>query len=222
MVYRPHLKNIEESYTLVLKNWQNIDDELDTLKIGRKDTPFNEKLMENMLLAWEYVDFILKHSRHQLFSGKGGPELLEINNRVHYGTDLQLREEYRKAIEANTVKFSENIVPIRKYYRKHMKQRTSVYHIAAEIYIAILGIPQLYIEGNHRSGSIAASCINLENNKPPFVLTVENAISFFRPAQEIKKFNKRSVWRSLTKLPKYKSDFKKFWKNHCDMQFARD
>jgi len=222
MAYRPHLKNIEESYLRVLKNWQEIDDELDRQKIGRKDTPFDRKLMENMLLAWEYVDDFIKKGEYRLFSNKGGHDLLEINNRVHYGLDEQLRLEYTKAIDATTRKFSQNIVPMRKYYRKHMKQRTSVYKIAAEIYIAILGVPQLYIEGNHRSGSIAASCINLENNKPPFILTVDNALSFFRPAQEIKKFNKRSVWRSLTKLPKYKSDFKMFWKKNCDMEFVKD
>jgi hypothetical protein len=93
--------------------------------------------------------------------------------------------------------------------------------VAAEIYIAILGMPQLYFEGNHRSGSIVASWVNLVNKKPPFVLTVDNAMAFFKPAQEIKKFNKNSVWRSLTKLPKYKKDFKSFWKNYCDMQFVK-
>jgi hypothetical protein len=46
-------------------------------------------------------------------------------------------------------------------------------------------------------------------------------MAFFKPAQEIKKFNKNSVWRSLTKLPKYKKDFKSFWKNYCDMQFVK-
>jgi len=221
MPYRPNLKSIEESYSLVLKNWQKIDDELDLQQIGRKDTPFNETLITNMLSAWEYIDFFIRKKNYDLLSARGGPDMLEVNHLVHYGQNLLLRQEYQKAIEATTEKFSKNVLPIRDYYKKKMTDSASVNKVAAEIYIAILGIPQLYIEGNHRSGSIVASWVNLANKKPPFVLTIDNAISFFRPAQEIKKFNKRSVWRSMTKLPKYKKDFKIFWKNNCDMQFVK-
>ena len=221
MSYRPNLKEIEKSYADVLANWKNIDDQLDLLKVGRKDTPFDRKLMENMLVAWEYLDYFIKNKDYSLFSIEGGPDMLEINHRVHYGLDYVLREEYIKALNATTEKFSKHVAPIRKYYKKNIKFGTSVNQIASEIYVAILGQPQLYIEGNHRSGSIVASWVNLVHNKPPFVLSVDNAIAFFKPAQEIKKFNKRSMWRSMTKLPKYKSDFKKFWIKYCDMRFAK-
>ncbi len=221
MSYRPDLKRIEESYSMVLKEWKNLDDELDLRNIGRKDTPFDELLMENMLIAWDYMDYFIKKKNYDLISTRGGQDMLEINHRVHYGMNTQLRDEYQKAIAATTEKFSSRIEPIRIYFRKKNLSKTSVNKVAAEIYIAILGMPQLYIEGNHRSGSIIASWINLVNKKPPFVLTVDNAMAFFKPAQEIKKFNKNSVWRSLTKLPKYKKEFKKFWKNYCDMQFVK-
>jgi len=59
------------------------------------------------------------------------------------------------------------------------------------------------------------------NEKPPFVLTVDNAVAFFKPAQEIKEFDTKSLWRSMTKLPKYKKVFKTFWKSHCDMAFVK-
>jgi hypothetical protein len=217
----PDLKKIEESYVRVLKNWQKIDGLLEQEKVGRKDQPFDKSLMENMLLAWDYIDYFIKKKDYSLLSIEGGPDMLEVNHLVHYGKNNSLRYEYKKAIEATTEKFSKQIVPIRDYYRKKKKKDTSTYHLAAEIFIAIVGMPQLYIEGNHRSGSIIASWINLVNEKPPFVLTVENAVSFFKPALEIKNFNKKSLWRSITKLPKYKQEFKTFWKNHCDMSFAK-
>lgn len=221
MPYRPNLKKIEESYARVLSNWKLIDDQLDLARVGRKDTPFDKKLMENMLTAWEYLDYFIKNKDYSLLSNVGGPDMLEINHRVHYGIDYLQRDEYKKAIDATTEKFSRQVVPIRKYYKKKILLKKSVNKIASEIFISILGQPQLYIEGNHRSGSIVASWINLVHNKPPFVLSVDNAIPFFQPAQEIKKFNKRSTWRSLTKLPKYKKDFKKFWVNCCDMTFVK-
>ena len=221
MAYRPDLKEIEKSYAKVLANWKNIDDQLDQLKVGRKDTPFDQKLMENMLVAWEYLDYFIKNKDYSLLSIEGGPDMLEINHRVHYGLDYRQRDEYKKALDATTEKFSKHIGPIRKYYKKNIKSKTSVNQIASGVYVAILGQPQLYIEGNHRSGSIVASWVNLVHNKPPFILSTDNAIAFFKPAQEIKKFNKRSMWRSLTKLPKYKSDFKKFWIKYCDMRFVK-
>jgi hypothetical protein len=221
MPYRPDLKKIAESYATVLKDWKKLDDELDLQKIGRKDTPFDKTVMENMLTAWEYMDYFIRKKDYDLLSPRGGPDMLEINHRIHYGLNKILREEYQKAIDATTEKFSSQVGPIRNFYRKNKSSHTSTNKVAAEIYIAILGMPQLYFEGNHRSGSIVASWVNLVNKKPPFVLTVDNAMAFFKPAQEIKKFNKNSVWRSLTKLPKYKKDFKSFWKNYCDMQFVK-
>lgn len=221
MSYKPDLKEIEASYSQVLKNWAAIDDELEQLGIGRKDTPFDARVMENMLLAWEFLDFFIRNKEYGLFSEKGGPDMLEINHRVHYGVNEELRREYHKAIDATTEKFSRLVGPMRKYYRKKMKSDTSANKVAAELYIAILGMPQLYIEGNHRSGSIVASWVNLIHRNPPFVLTVDNAVSFFAPAQEIKKFDQRTAWRSMTKLPKYKKAFKAFWKDNCDMRFVR-
>jgi len=176
--------------------------------------------MENMLCAWEYIDYFIREKKYGLLAKEGGPDMLEINHRVHYGVNYRQREEYQKAIAATTEKFSCQIVPIRKYFKKETAHRTSINKIAAEVYIAILGTPQLFIEGNHRSGSIIASWINLASNKPPFVLSVDNAVAFFKPAQEIKKFNKRAMWRSLTKLPKYKKDFKTFWIKYCSMHFV--
>lgn len=220
MVYKPNLKEIENSYAQVLASWKNIDDQLERLNVGRKDTPFDQRLMDNLLSAWDYIDYFIRKKEYSLLSDRGGPDMLEINHRIHYGLDYILREEYQKAIAATTEKFSSQIIPIRQYYKKNKKKNTSTDIIASEIYVSILGQPQLYIEGNHRSGAIVASWINLAHKRPPFVLTVENALAFFRPAQEIKKFNKRSRWRSLTKLPKYKSAFKEFWTGNCDMRFA--
>ncbi|WP_163340489.1 hypothetical protein [Desulfopila sp. IMCC35008] len=220
MPYRPNLKEIESSYICVLENWESIDNLLDEHKVGRKDTPFNRPLMDNLLNTWDYIDFFIKKNDYGLLSKYGGPDMLEINNRVHYGEDYILRDEYKKAIKATAEKFSKQIPIIRKYYKKHLKGERSVNKVASEVFISIVGQPQLFIEGNHRSGSIISSWINMAHDNPPFVLTVENALTFFEPAQVIKKFNKKSKWRSITKLPKYKANFREFWESHCDLRFV--
>jgi hypothetical protein len=40
-------------------------------------------------------------------------------------------------------------------------------------------LPQLFIEGNHRTGALVMSYIQARDGKPPFVLTVPHAEPFF-------------------------------------------
>ncbi len=88
--------------------------------------------------------------------------------------------------------------------------------IAAEIYVSILGYPQLYIEGNHRTGSLIADWITVYHGFPPFVLSVDNAIAYFAPSAEIKSFADKSTWRGIARLPKYRKAFLTFWEQHID------
>lgn len=43
--------------------------------------------MENMLLAWDYLDYLIKNEDYGLLSTEGGPAMLEVNHRVHYGVN---------------------------------------------------------------------------------------------------------------------------------------
>ena len=217
---RLNLAAIERSLTRVEAHWQDIDDQLDRLKIGRKDTPFNAVLRERMMAAYEYLD-------RQLASGERpfGPSMLthavELNELVHYGRDAELRREYRKAIEANREKVRLNIQPVERWYRRHERRHSPPIKIASEIYVSILGWPQLFIEGNHRTGSLIASWIDLAHGLPPFVLSVENALSYFAPSAEIKSFANATTWRGRLQLPKYRKRFGAFWASHVDAKYTR-
>ena len=79
--------------------------------------------------------------------------------------------------------------------------------------------PQLFIEGNHRSGSIISSWINMYYGHPPFILSYENAVAYFEPSAEIKAFADKSTWRGAIKLPKYRRSFKTFWESHIDPKY---
>lgn len=86
MKCRPDLKETEASYSEVLKNGESIDNELETSKIGRKDTPFDKTLMDNMLSAWGYMDVVIRKKEYDLFGERGDPDMLKITHRVHYGS----------------------------------------------------------------------------------------------------------------------------------------
>jgi hypothetical protein len=129
--------------------------------------------------------------------------------------------EYIKAIEANAEKFYQNIEPIQNWYKQHQKRGNHPLKIAAEIYVSILGYPQLFIEGNHRAGSLIADWVTLYYGFPPFVLSSDNAIAYFAPSAEIKSFADKSTWRGRARLPKYRNSFLRFWENHIDSQYLR-
>ncbi len=210
---------VEESLLNVEQNWTKIDDSLAYEKIGRRDTPFDSVVRTRMMSAYIHLDALLRVGVEP-FSLDSIPAMLELNNLVHFGRDWDLRLQYHKAILATSDKYYSQIEPIQKWYKKHMKNQPRPIKVAAEIYVAILGQPQLFIEGNHRTGSLIASWISMYYGRPPFVLSTDNAVAYFRPSAEIKKFANKSTWRGRSKLPKYRRCFKEFWETHIDFKFV--
>jgi hypothetical protein len=221
--HRPHpqrlsLDAIDASLQTVEAHWQEIDDELDYQGIGRKDTPFTDVVRMRMLSAYSYLDELL--AQHIVpFSPASIKPMIQLNERVHYGTDRRLRAEYAKACKATEEKFHQHIAPIHQWYHEHTRRGDHPLKLAAEIYVSILGYPQLYIEGNHRTGSLVANWVTVYYGFPPFVLSQENAIAYFVPSAEIKSFGNKSTWRGQFQLPKYRKSFLAFWERHIDAQY---
>ena len=199
-------------------HWREIDDELDRRGIGRKDTPFTAVVKMRMMSAYRYLDVLLSQQILP-FSAQSIEPMLLLNHRVHYGTNQHLLAEYVKAVEATAEKFYQHIGPLQQWYEHHKKRGDHPLKLAAEIYVSILGYPQLYIEGNHRTGSLIANWISVYHGFAPFVLSVDNAIAYFAPSAEIKSFADKSTWRGRARLPKYRKSFLTFWERHIDGQY---
>jgi len=214
---RLNLEAISESLREVEAEWPRIDGLLQRRRIGRKD-PFTSFVRNNMLSAYTYLDELVALGVDPL-SDSSMAEAIELNHRVHYGTDCLLRDEFASAIAATVEKFNANIEPIVGWYRKHLQRGDHPYKLAAETYVSILGQPQLFIEGNHRTGALIASWINLRAGYAPFVLSVGNAVAYFEPSAAIKRFADRSTWRGRAQLPKYRRSFRLFWEEHVDTQY---
>jgi len=213
-----NLCNVEKSLQEVEKNWKKIDDKLDLEKLGRRDT-FDPVIRGCMVEAYRHLDALLR-KEIEPFSQDGISEILELNNIALYGCDLRLRLEYNQAIQANAEKFNEFIGPIEKWYRNHMKGEPHPLKVAAEVYVAVLGFPQLFIEGNHRTGNLISNWISMYYGHPPFVLSVETAVAYFKPSKDIKRFADKSSWRGRARLPKYRTSFKKFWEQNIDDKYV--
>ncbi len=214
---RLDLSAIAEALLAVEHEWPRIDTELRALGIGK--SPFTEQLRSNMVCAYSYLDELVELDVEP-FSELGMEHMLELNHRVHFGLDMELRAQYGLAIEANVDKFNDNVEVIANWYWRHAAHGDHPLKLAAETYVSILGQPQLFIEGNHRTGALIASWINLRADYPPFVLSVDNAIAYFAPSAAIKQFADRSTWRGRQRLPKYRKSFREFWEHHVDIDYV--
>ena len=210
-----HLGRIDDELRDVQRHFPTINS---VLKCRRDD--FSNTVRQNMLAAYEYLDAIVDHDL-DLFGDEGLEALLQLNHLVLLGRGYDQRA-FGRHITATRQQFFDNfqryVKPIRRWYRKH--ETSNPYKVAAQVYVGVLSQPQLYQEGNHRTGSLIASGILLQNGCPPFVLTKQNAVAYFNPSSEIKFTDKRTV-RGKLRLPKYKNQFREFLQRNVNRAFVR-
>ena len=203
--YRLDLKTIEQSLRDVQREFPKINEILHS----RRD-PMTDAVLENMLAGYTFVDKAVADGV-DLFTLRHVTALLELNHIVLCGLNQQVRQEYHTHIEATTQRFHEqeefNIDDILRWYDR--QEDESCWKRAAGVYVRILSQPQLYIEGNHRTGALIMSYILMRDGKAPFVLTVDNAKAYFDPSTLIKE-TKKTATTVLTKLPRMKKRFANF------------
>jgi hypothetical protein len=104
-----------------------------------------------------------------------------------------------------------------RWFKEYGKE--SAWKRAAGVYVRILSQPQLYIEGNHRTGALIMSYILVRAGKAPFVLTVDHAKAYFDPSTLIKG-TKKTATTMLMKLPHMKKLFADFLRHQTDEKYV--
>ena len=200
-----NLPVIEASLRRVQQNFESINQQL----TGQRD-PMSDEVVENLLAGYAYVDILIEWDIDIFAKGKH-KYLLELNNIVLCGPDQELRAEFAQHIKATHSRFYEEpgggIEDMVEWRANHLSE--SVWKLAAGLYVRALSRPQLFIEGNHRTGALIASYVLLRGGKPPFVLTVDNALAYFDPSTVIRNISKLGPI-ALFRLPGVKSRFARF------------
>jgi hypothetical protein len=175
----------------------------------RRD-PFVDPVWQNMLAGYALIDDYVTRGV-DLFNLQNLGLILEINTTVLCGTDPARRAEYAGHIKATETRFYEaeggGIRDLLNWYDMHRNE--SAWKRAAGVFVRVLSKPQLFIEGNHRSGSLMVSYLLMRAGYPPFVLTVNNAEGFFNPASVIRNMAKHGAV-ALFKMPKIKKKYAAF------------
>ncbi len=200
-----NLPAIEASLRRVQQGFESINQQL----TGQRD-PMSDEVVENLLAGYAYVDILIEWDIDIFAKGKH-KYLLELNNIVLCGPDQELRAEFAQHIKATYNRFYEEpgggIEDMVEWRANHLSE--SVWKLAAGLYVRALSRPQLFIEGNHRTGALIASYVLLRGGKPPFVLTVDNALAYFDPSTVIRNISKLGPI-ALFRLPGVKSRFARF------------
>jgi hypothetical protein len=204
------LQSIEASLRGVQSEFNLINQ---ALNVSREQ--MDDEVVENLMLGYELVMHLLE-AKIDLFALGNSSFLFELNTRVLCGTNEQKRREYHKHIAANSKYFYERTgAGIQDLYEWYTLQRHEpVWHRAAGVYIRILSEPQVFIEGNDRTGALVMSYILAKEGLPPFVLTATNAKAHFETSAQIKKLPRNGL-ANLFRLPRLKARIAGFLKDQA-------
>jgi hypothetical protein len=178
-----------------------------------------DRIVDNMMAGYRLVEQYA-NTGDDLFAMDQVAHLLEINNTVLCGTDADRRREFASHIAATEQHFYEEqdggIGDLLEWYAVHRAE--NAWKRAAGVFVRILSKPQLFLEGNHRSGALIMSYILLRDALPPFVLTRANARAHFNPSAVIRRTGKKGLGM-LYRMPKIKKRYAEFLKAQSDSRF---
>lgn len=208
------LDAIESSLRAVQRNFSEINRVINT----PRDT-LDDQVITNMMAGYRYVDTLVAGGV-DLFAIGASRHFLELNALVLCGTDPLERVREDAHLKATAQRFYEEdrgtISDLAAWYALHRDE--TAWSRAAGVYVRLLSEPQLFIEGNHRTGALIISCILVHDGCPPFVLSIDNAQGYFDPSTLITKTKKTPIGM-LFRIPKLKKEFAAFLRENADDRY---
>jgi len=212
---RLNLSAIESSLRAVQRDFERINASLDSPR-----DPLRDEVLENLLAGYEYLNSLLAVDTDPFVRGNSR-HLLQLNLLVLCGTRDVAYEDCAPHIRETERRFYDDTNPggvrsLMNYLADH--KGDGVYRRAAGAFIQMLSAPQLFIEGNHRTGALVMSYLLCQAGRPPFVLTVGNAKPFFDPSSLAKGCRKHSLY-ALIEIPKLRKRLARLIERESDPRF---
>lgn len=173
-----------------LRDLQKVFPEINKKLFDRRD-PLDDEVVDNMLAGYKLVDRLLV-DRIDIFASGNLNYWLKLNAIVLCGANAETDEQHRRLLAATESRFYDQpnggIRDVMEWHAYNVDK--TVWRRAAGVFNRILSEPQLFIEGNHRTGALVMSYILAREGRPPFILNRNNAKAFFDPSSVIKKTHK--------------------------------
>jgi hypothetical protein len=209
--------NIEAVKASLIDVQQHFDLINASLKIKR--TAPSDEVINNLLAGYIRVNEFV-NNEVDLFAIGNSHLLLELNQIVlYYTSDISEDEALHqfKATENHFYKAQNGGIQNLMEWLQ-MNDGSSIWKRCAGLFTYILSQPQLFLEGNHRTGSLIISYMLMREGYAPFVLSTLNAKHFFEPAEMTKKRRKKTFDEFLH-LPKQTGRFAKLLKKQQPSDF---
>jgi hypothetical protein len=201
-----------------LRELQSVFPEVNHKLFDHRDS-LDDDVIEKMLEGYALVDRLVTDGA-DIFAMGYLSHWLQLNAVVLCGEDADTLEQHHRLLQATETRFYEErdggIRDVMEWYA--LNQNKSVWFRAAGIYNRILSEPQLFIEGNHRTGALIISYILVREGQPPFVLTENNAQGFFDPSSVIRKVKKRNLMEQI-KFKRLTRAFSDFLESQSNLDF---
>ena len=212
---RLDLAAIEASLRAVQDRFESINAALEMPRDAMRD-----EVVHNLMAGYAYIDSLLAADIDALARGNSRL-LLELNCLVLWGRRELGPDTERDPFDETERRFYDDRRPggarsLMNYLADH--DGDGVWKRAAGTYIHILSEPQLFIEGNHRTGALIMSQILVRAGQPPFVLTPSNAKAYFDPSSLLKGYRKHSL-RGMLEMARLRNRFEELIHDEADARF---
>jgi hypothetical protein len=192
-----------------LRDLQQVFPEINKSLFDRRD-PLDDEVVANMLEGYQLVDQLVT-DRIDIFALGQLKHWLKLNAVVLCGTKAIDEQIHQSMLRATEVRFYDEpgggVRDVMEWYARNLDE--TVWRRSAGVFNRVLSEPQLFFEGNHRTGALIMSYLLAREGKPPFVLTRENARGFFDPSSVIKKTRKHGLLTQI-KFRRLIKDFADF------------
>lgn len=147
----------------------------------------NRDSVNQIVQAYSMVDHYLAAGLPLLSLGQSR-EVLAINHCVLFGQENVGSLDFHKALKASERHFygvaGSGIGDMVDWYSRRREQ--PVWQLAAGVYLQTVGPPQLFLEGNHRTGVILANYVLGRANQAPLVIDHSLAPAWFEMTEAIR------------------------------------
>lgn len=157
---------------------------------------FTDEVLRWMVEGYALLDRLVAE-RIDIFSVPGAARLLELNDRVLYGTSPARRHDFAEAIAAASHRFRADYTEGAGAFCDwaSVARGSDATRFAAAVFVRIVSAPQLFSEGNQRTATLAASHALLTAGLPPLVVTTANRAEFASAAAAARAVS-RDAWNA--------------------------
>jgi hypothetical protein len=188
-------------------------------RLSARRDPLDDRVVDNMVAGYVAVDGLVA-AGIDVFTLGQVRHLLELNTLVLCGSSEVRRAAYGGHLAATERRFYEapeaGIQDVVEWWERHADE--PAWFRAAGVYVQMLSTPQLFIEGNHRTGVLVMSYVLLRDGLPPFVLSVDNATAYFEPSTTLRGIRKHSP-AALFRLPGIRRRLAALLRAHADGRY---